>query len=46
MNYDLCSEKNTVAVSQIIADSNHVIALIGVGISAESGIPTFRGPGE
>ncbi len=28
----------------IIAASEHVVALVGAGLSAESGIPTFRGP--
>jgi len=27
----------------IIASSKHVVALVGAGISAESGVPTFRG---
>jgi NAD-dependent deacetylase len=30
--------------AEIIAESNHVVALVGAGLSAESGIPTFRGP--
>jgi NAD-dependent deacetylase len=29
----------------ILARSNYVISLVGAGISSESGIPTFRGPG-
>ncbi len=28
----------------VIAASDHVVALVGAGLSAESGIPTFRGP--
>jgi len=28
-----------------IYNANHVIALVGAGMSAESGIPTYRGPG-
>ena len=28
----------------LIAGSKHVVALVGAGLSAESGIPTFRGP--
>ena len=31
--------------ARIIAFSNYVIALVGAGISIESGIPPFRGPG-
>lgn len=30
--------------AQAIADARHVVALVGAGLSAESGIPTFRGP--
>ena len=43
---DRCSERKSIdTVSKILAESNHVIALIGAGLSSESGIPTFRGPG-
>jgi NAD-dependent deacetylase len=28
----------------IIAGARHVVALVGAGLSAESGVPTFRGP--
>ena len=31
--------------ARIIAFSNYVVALVGAGISVESGIPPFRGPG-
>ncbi|PIP38878.1 MAG: RNA polymerase subunit sigma [Desulfobacterales bacterium CG23_combo_of_CG06-09_8_20_14_all_51_8] len=31
--------------ARLIADSRHVVALTGAGISVESGIPPFRGPG-
>ena len=31
--------------SQIIAQSRYVVALVGAGMSTESGIPPFRGPG-
>ncbi len=30
---------------RILRESRYVVSLIGAGISAESGIPTFRGPG-
>ncbi len=30
--------------ARLIAGSRHVVALVGAGLSAESGIPTFRGP--
>jgi NAD-dependent deacetylase len=32
------------AAADLIAGAKHVVALVGAGISAESGIPTFRGP--
>jgi len=31
------------AAAQIVAGSTHLIALVGAGLSKESGIPTFRG---
>ena len=31
--------------ANLISASNHAVALIGAGLSAESGIPTFRGAG-
>lgn len=31
--------------AKVLARSRHTIALVGAGMSAESGIPTFRGPG-
>jgi len=37
---DLISE-----IGRIISKSKHVVALTGAGISVESGIPPFRGPG-
>jgi NAD-dependent deacetylase len=30
---------------RLVADSNYVVAMVGSGISVESGIPPFRGPG-
>ena len=32
------------AAARLIAASRHVVALVGAGLSAESGVPTFRGP--
>ena len=31
--------------SQMVASSRYVVAMVGAGMSAESGIPTYRGPG-
>lgn len=31
--------------ARIVVESRHLVALVGAGLSAESGIPTFRGPG-
>ena len=31
--------------SRIISRSHHVVAMVGAGLSVESGIPPFRGPG-
>jgi len=31
--------------ARLMADARHVVALIGAGLSVESGIPPFRGPG-
>ena len=31
--------------AEVLARSRHAIALVGAGMSAESGVPTFRGPG-
>ncbi len=33
------------AAARLIAGSRHVVALVGAGLSVESGIPPFRGPG-
>ena len=33
------------AAAEIVRNSNYVVALVGAGLSAESGIPTFRGTG-
>jgi NAD-dependent deacetylase len=37
-------ERAVSETARIIAGSRHVVALVGAGLSAESGIPTFRGP--
>jgi len=31
--------------ARLIVASRHVVALVGAGLSVESGVPTFRGPG-
>ena len=31
--------------AELILGSKHVVALAGAGLSVESGIPPFRGPG-
>ena len=33
------------AFREVFAKAKHVIVLSGAGVSAESGVPTFRGPG-
>ena len=33
------------SAARLIVESRYVVALVGAGLSAESGIPTFRGPG-
>ncbi|MCH8207254.1 MAG: NAD-dependent deacylase [Chloroflexi bacterium] len=33
------------SAARVLLDSSYVVALIGAGLSTESGIPTFRGPG-
>ncbi len=38
-------EKAIEAAARTIAGAEHVVALVGAGLSVESGIPTFRGPG-
>src|SRR3990172_3307067 len=32
------------AAARLIVRARHVVALVGAGLSAESGVPTFRGP--
>ena len=45
-NHDCRLDKNVLTVTaEAVAGAQHVVALVGAGLSAESGIPTFRGPG-
>lgn len=37
-------EQAVAGAARLIAASRHVVALVGAGLSAESGVPTFRGP--
>jgi NAD-dependent deacetylase len=37
-------ERAAAEAAALIAEARHVVALVGAGLSAESGIPTFRGP--
>ena len=39
------SERALDEAAQLLVESRHVVALVGAGLSAESGVPTFRGPG-
>jgi len=38
-------ERQLDRAARIVHESRHVVALVGAGISVESGIPPFRGPG-
>ena len=39
--------ENTInAAARIISESRRIFVLTGAGISAESGVPTFRGGGD
>ncbi|MSQ40762.1 MAG: NAD-dependent deacetylase [Dehalococcoidia bacterium] len=38
-------EEELEEAAHILAESNYVVALVGAGLSVESGIPSFRGPG-
>ena len=33
------------SAARLLVESKHVVALVGAGLSVESGVPTFRGPG-
>ncbi len=37
-------ERAVEEAARLIGASRHVVALVGAGLSAESGVPTFRGP--
>jgi NAD-dependent deacetylase len=41
----MSAHSNLETASRLIADAHHVVVLTGAGISAESGLPTFRGAG-
>jgi NAD-dependent deacetylase len=41
----IASEEEVVAAAQMLTESRYPIALTGAGMSVESGIPPFRGPG-
>ncbi|MDP3062380.1 MAG: Sir2 family NAD-dependent protein deacetylase [Chloroflexota bacterium] len=38
-------EERLVQAARLVAGSQHLVALVGAGLSVESGIPPFRGPG-
>ena len=39
------TDPNLEQAAQHILSSQYVVALVGAGLSVESGVPTFRGPG-
>ena len=39
------TSSNLATFKEELASAKHVIVLTGAGVSAESGVPTFRGPG-
>src|SRR6516162_7368247 len=41
----IASDKEILAAARMIAEAHYPIALTGAGMSVESGIPPFRGPG-
>ena len=43
MSQDL--EDELMQAAKIVSASNHLVALVGAGLSVESGIPPYRGPG-
>ena len=45
MMHDPDLESSIAAVADLLRKSNHAVALTGAGLSAESGIPTYRGTG-
>ena len=45
---DLMTDELSAAIdsaARLLVESNYVLALVGSGVSVDSGIPTFRGPG-
>lgn len=38
-------EEALIAAARLVRQARYVVALVGAGLSKESGIPTFRGPG-
>ena len=38
-------ERAVAEAARLVKESRHVVALVGAGLSVESGIPPFRGPG-
>ena len=44
-NLDERIEEAVDAAARMLVDASHVVALVGAGLSVESGVPTFRGPG-
>jgi len=45
MTQETSLDEQLVRAANVVARANYTIALIGAGISVESGIPPFRGPG-
>lgn len=42
---DAALDREIARAAAIVAEARHVVALTGAGLSVESGIPSFRGPG-
>ncbi len=41
---ELSLDEQIIQIAEWIANSKHLVAFTGAGISTESGIPDFRGP--